>query len=380
MPIKVFYDGYYFSRETYGGISRMWENILSGLLSEDSFECVILSDNPCNEAFKKISAKGKGKNNLRHIFQPVLRPRRIFDNIRLRGLILDLAALRNGIFRDYIFHSTLNTLPMFTFKNRIVTTVHDLNFQLFPELLGGSAGHKNFVLSDKLTIERSKKLIAVSQTTKSDILKLFKGVDPDKIDVIYHGLNSKYLDQEIIGNKTDIKYFLFVGGRNLYKNYPLLLRTFGKLYKKYNGIKLITVGPDTGNKDKQLEEGIIRENKLEDAVVDKGYLSDEELIRLYKGATALVFPSLYEGFGFPLLEAMSCGCPVIASDIPVFREIGKDNVEYFDPKSPDELFRKMENRLAAFAEPSRIKNAHAYANTFRWETAVKKTMEVYKKI
>lgn len=379
--VKVFYDGYYFSQETYGGISRMWENIICGLLDRSDYECVLFSEQSGNKALKSIVDRGAGSGRFRLIRQIKLKPGRIFNALRTRGLLLDAVMASNMIGKDCIFHSTLNTMPFFGGRRRIVITVHDLNTQLFPEIFSSAPGYKHTLIADEASIRRSDRLIAVSETTKSDILKLYPGVPAGKISVIYHGLSPSFLGQDISSGRKRGDYLLFVGGRNRYKNYWTLLKAFADLKKRAGvGLRLITVGPDTGPEDKKIEEDIISSNGLKGSVIDKGFVSDSELAELYKGAAAMVFPSLYEGFGIPLIESMACGCPVIASDIPVFRELGRRYVRYFDPHSETELSRIMGEVLSCEPDHGLIKEACAYANTFTWEASVNKTMAVYKNL
>ena len=378
--IKLFYDGFYFGQETYGGISRMWENTILGLFENfKEFEAIIYAPSCHNRALHTVIERLAGDCRLRVLKEKTIKPRWIFGNFRLRNLKLSWVLWKNRINNPHIFHSTLNTIPVFSAKIPVVITVHDLNLQLFPKVFKGAAGYRDFIEADRLSIQQSNVVIAVSENTRNDILKVYPKTDKNKVKVVYHGLNPSFLnipfDKE---GKMQKKYIFFVGGRNRYKNYILLLKAFMQIYKKYKDIELITVGIDTAQDILKEEASMVRENNLQNCVKDIGFVSDAKLVELYQNALVTVIPSLYEGFGFSLLEAMACYCPVIASDIPVFRELGKYYIDYFDSRSIDELVRLLEKHLTCEAELERLEEAYAYANGFTWSKSVAKIFEIYR--
>jgi|SRR3989339_451214 len=379
--IKIFYDGFYFARETYGGISRMWENLICGLLENSAdYECILYAPKNDNRAFQKIINSNANNSHFKWLDECWGLPGRFNGSMRGRALKLGMAMKLSGASSSHIFHSTLNSYPVWVGKTPIVTTVHDLNIQLFPEIFGNGPQIKSFVRADKESICRSKKVVAVSENTKNDIMRLYN-IPEGRITVIYHGLNNSFIGvKQKTEKRRGKKYILFVGGRNCYKNYYLLLQAFAKIQHKYDDIHLVAVGPDTSEKDKRSEIDLIEKFSLLEKVHDKGFVSDNELIDLYSNAIALVFPSLYEGFGFPLLEAMACYCPVIASDIPVFRELGKQYVNYFDPKSINELVSRLTAAIESSPDQNKLNMAHHYANTFTWDVAVNKLMSVYRSV
>jgi glycosyltransferase involved in cell wall biosynthesis len=180
----------------------------------------------------------------------------------------------------------------------------------------------------KLLAKKATKIIAVSENTKKDIIRFFS-IDTNKIEVIYHGapfdMNSNSNDK--INIDLPEKYIVFVGSRGGYKNYDLFVEAVTSLLAKDNELKVVCVGD--GNFKKIEKEKFKRLN-----ITNKVYqysVNDDILTYLYKKAMVFVFPSLYEGFGIPILEAFSCGCPVLASHTSSLPEVAGDAAIYFDP-------------------------------------------------
>lgn len=251
-----------------------------------------------------------------------------------------------------LLHVPYFNVPIF-YPGRMIATIHDLTILHFDT---GKATTLPWVLY-KLRragyrlvlwagLMRVKKIIAVSNTTKKDIVQSL-GVDPSKIIVTYEGVDIKKTNDKRLIQEP---YFLYVGNAYPHKNLEILLDAVKQLQTK-----LVLVGK---------EDYFYRRLHVTPITV-----TDRELASLYIHAKALIFPSLMEGFGLPALEALSVGCPVICSDIPVFHEILGDAATFFDPMDPDDLVKKLKSDLPR-AETFLDKK-------YSWEIMAKQTLDVY---
>lgn len=267
--------------------------------------------------------------------------------ISSKGIFWHLAVARDcknqGI--DLYWAPTSYITPTFLSNEiKVMITVHDLVAFLFPE-----NHNKKAVFLEKLFLKRALKkcdrVLAVSISTKKDLLEKFD-YDEAKIETVYCAASENF--QKIPGDELGEfakesnlpeKFFLAVGTIEPRKNYIRLLRAFAKFSEKRPDIHLIIVG----GKGWQYEEVEleIRKNYLTKKVHMLGYLSGTSLVKLYNLASALVFPTLYEGFGIPPLEAMQSGCPVIASNRASLPEVVGDAALMIDPENEDQLAQAM---------------------------------------
>ncbi|MDD5341329.1 MAG: glycosyltransferase family 1 protein [Patescibacteria group bacterium] len=280
-----------------------------------------------------------------------------------------------------VYHNPANIIPLCYFRKSVIT-IHDLaiykNADWFPD-------HQYFTKSVTIpfSIRKAKKIIAVSESTKNDLIKFFK-VKPGKIEVIYEGVedfNQLVIDETKI--KPELKvakpYFLYLGTLEPRKNLVRLIEAFNEFQKENKDFKLILAGK-TGWKYEPIFETISR-LKLQNKVISVGYINKEEKIYLLRNSFAFVFPSLYEGFGLPILEAMNLGVPIVTSNIASIPELVIDNAVLADPYSVgsirDALFRiTKDNQL----REKLTKKGRGIAQNFTWENCAKKTIEVYKSI
>src|SRR3989339_603182 len=246
-----------------------------------------------------------------------------------------------------VYFSPAHYLPYFCPVPQAVT-IHDLAYLYFPE---------DFIKKDlwqlknwtKFSVNKADKVIAVSKTTKKDIVKNYV-VDENKVLVIYNGFEKtvgvktsavKHSDIEL-ARTAEVKlrkYVLLVGTIQPRKNLDVLIDAFSKFSQTNIDFKLVIVGKKGWLYESPFEK--VRSMKLEDKVIFTGHISDEELIWYYQNAFCLVLPSLYEGFGIPVLEAMRYSCPTVLSMNSSLPEIGGDASIYFDPKNSDDLLQKL---------------------------------------
>lgn len=230
-----------------------------------------------------------------------------------------------------------HTVPIIHPRNTIVT-IHGLEYEFCPKAY--SSWERFYMrLSIKASCKWAKKIISVSQNTKFDLEKLY-GVVGDKIEVIYEG----YENQEPIINNQELKsgskFFLFVGRIEERKNVANIVKAFEILKEKYQvAHKLLLAGrPGYGYEKIKLQ---IENSKYREDIAELGYVSDEEKFGLMKNADAFVFPTLYEGFGIPVLEAQSVGCPVIAGRNSSIPEVVGDSVVLVDVRDQEAIAKAM---------------------------------------
>lgn len=242
----------------------------------------------------------------------------------------------------HVFFSPAHYIPRCCpFKT--VVTIHDLSYLYFPD---------EFLKKDlyqlinwtKYALKKSTHIIAVSKTTKKDIMHEYALPD-EKITVIYNGYQHvKKLSTSHQSLSTNDPYFLYVGTIQPRKNLSLLITAFSQFHKTHPEFKLVLAG-----KKGWLYEDIFKQVNLtgiEDSIVFPGFVSEEEKNKLYTNASAFILPSLYEGFGIPILEAMAHNCPVLSSFSSSLPEVGGEACLYFDPKNSKDLVEKMEEIIS----------------------------------
>lgn len=251
-----------------------------------------------------------------------------------------------------------------------VVTVYDMIHEKYPEYFG-----INEVSEQKRNLcEAASKIIAISQTTKNDIIEIFQ-IDPGKIEVIY--LATDYDSLEPVKPKIGLfenQYILFTGNRSIYKNFLTFLIAVAPILKVDHNLHVLCTGPVFS----KAELKWINDLGLQGRVHCYFCNSDNELVYLYKNALCFVFPSLYEGFGLPILDAFACNCPIVSSNGGSLAEIAADGAIYFDPKNISEIRSQVE--LMLYNKDLRDKMIEAGRNrlkNFSWEKCSKETMSLY---
>ena len=259
---------------------------------------------------------------------------------------------------------------------KTVVTIHDVGFQEFLEqyqsrwwrLYGGRIS--NFAA------RTATHVIAVSQSTKRDLIEKL-GVASEKITVVHEGVDhSRFAPNP----KTDDDYLLFVGTVQPRKNLVRLIEAFSILNSQFSTLNLVIAG-----KEGWLTEEIYAAPKkfgVEDKVKFLGYVPTDEIVSLMRGARALVFPSLYEGFGLPVLEALVCGCPVVTSNVSSLPEVAGEAGILVDPYDTEEIARGIKKVLELSEEERQdlIREGLKQAQKFSWEKAARETREVFERI
>ncbi|MFS1517238.1 glycosyltransferase family 4 protein [Bacillus sp. SCS-151] len=268
---------------------------------------------------------------------------------------------------------------------KAVLTIHDLIPLKLEEFYKNTLIHQLMDEFIRKTVEHVEHIIAVSNHTKHDIIELFS-VEEERITVIYPGLDNIFLsEQEVestsksqaILNKYNINkpYILSVCSFEFRKNLQRILNAYEQLREAHNdNIGLVLVGGGLWPYGELFTN--IRHSKYFNDIVITGYIPDEHLPTLYKNAETFVYPSLYEGFGFPVIEAMACGTPVVTSNGSSLCEVGGELAVYCDPYKVDSIVSALEETLFKannYKEATSFKN---WARQFSWKKAGEQTREL----
>jgi glycosyltransferase involved in cell wall biosynthesis len=366
--MKVVMDGIIYRIQSHGGISRIYSEILPRMCDMDaSLQILLLTQGRLRQSLpvhKRIIRRDIP------ILKNYLPSGRAWNSL-VTGANRFMYRLLIGQGAGNIWHSTYYTLPKY-WEGWQVVTVHDMIYERF-EIFFSDAQSEQFRIRKRNAISRADKIIANSQTTKED-LKEFLGVADEKIQVIHLGCNPVF--QQVPGQKWPGKPFiLFVGGRAKYKNFEGLLQAFS-IWPKNRELDLVAVGENWS--EEELKK-IIALN-LSDKVRLIPYPDDLVLRDLYNQALVFVYPSLYEGFGIPLLESMSCGCPIIASRIPSTVEIAGDVPIYHEPGNLDQILYNLDQVCSESRSSERILRGTSLAKSFSWERTARQTLELYRNL
>jgi glycosyltransferase involved in cell wall biosynthesis len=264
-------------------------------------------------------------------------------------------------------------------RSPFVVTVHDLVRICFPfarENMWERVGLK----LDALGLRKAKHIIAVSAWTKADLVYYLK-IPEDRISVIYNGIDRQVF-KPVSGGRFSFPYLLYVGSERPRKNLGTLLRTFATLKSEggaLSNLKLVKVGSCGRTREcRQTTLAQVRRLGLQDEIIFAEYVSDGELASYYSSAIALVVPSLYEGFGLPLVEAMAYGCPIIASNISSLPEVAGDAALFFAPHDCDELAQLIRRVITEPELKSQlVSKGSNRVKLFSWERTAQQTLQVY---
>jgi len=244
--------------------------------------------------------------------------------------------------------------------------VHDMIHERFP----------HYFMNDKAIFEYKKqsimgadKIIAISESTKRDLLHFYPEVSEDKIKVIYLGSSSQPFKK---ANSTYGSYILFTGKRDKYKNFHSFAEAVAPLLIQYN-LNLVC----TGKSFTQEEIGFFDSLEIGNRVYSK-FVDDVELASLYSNAILFAFPSLYEGFGIPVLEAFTNHCPLVLSDTSSLPEIAGDAGVYFDPNSVSDMRKKLDAVIGSQSLRNElVLKGEGRLKLFNWKKCAESTAEVY---
>jgi glycosyltransferase involved in cell wall biosynthesis len=360
--VHLLISGHVFSQQSFGGISRVFKEVLPLMCDLDKRLHVSL-----------LLSTAMSKDLLSHeqiCFLPGLF---VSDAIGLRPSFLKRCLDR--LQRLFILMTWDTRIPTIWFasyyrspirrKGPVVIFVADIIHELYPEIFSGR-GNARFRARKSRAIRSADMIVCISETTKQDLIRHYHLtssqiiVAPLAVSQTFHPLNNS--DIRNIA-PTQKPFLLYVGTRATYKNFDFFIKTYAS-WRGRGEIDVVVVGPAWS----AYEKAILDHNGIADSVhLLLSGLDDKELCQLYNRAYALVYPSLYEGFGLPLLEAMASGCPVVASDIPSTREVAGDVPILFTSGDEASLHRAFDDLRNQDMVEERRKEGMKHASRYSWE-------------
>ena len=361
--MKIAYDyEIFWKQKKFGGISRYFTNLIKYSCRNEKLKIKVFSNLYFSEYISSLPDHLIEGSKINYI-PP------------LSGKIMEFYTKQSSNskllkFDPDIIHRTYfsNNFSIKT-KSKLVITVYDLIHEIFSDNQKIRPKQKAINLADKI--------ICISNNTKNDLINIYN-IEPSKISVIY--LGHEHMNINTLPSKNSIQnlyspYILFTGSRKKYKNFDFFLNAFSKSKKLMQDFNIVLFGGEdiTIQEIKKFKDLSYKENQI---VQIKG--NDSTLINLFNNAMAFIFPSLYEGFGLPLIESMYLNCPVICSNIKTFTEIAEDSVEYFDPKNYESLITSID-KVVYSNEYSKvlIKKGRERASKFPWINCASETNNIY---
>ena len=355
--MKVLYDSQTFTGQRFGGISEYFNTLIT--CHDDSYDPII---------------SGSVSNNI-YVpnFDCAMKP--FFPDTEFKGKLKlmkfinrmnDKKHIRNESEYD-LYHPTYYEAVTYPRNKPVVITAHDFISELFQQ----GAADSEITECKRASFSRADRIICISENTRQDLLKLFPEVDESKTELVYHALTWERKDPL----PAERPYILFTGVRNTYKNFPRFAKSVAPLLRKYD-LDLLCSGHGFNEGELQLFDELgIKEHVHHKFAKDK-----EELQDMYRSALLFVFPSLYEGFGFPILEAYASGCPIALSNTSCFPEIAGEAGTYFDPESEESIRNAAESLIESESLRNRKRmEGYERLKEFTVENLITNTAAVYQK-
>lgn len=357
--MKILFDHQAFSNQQYGGISRYFANLKQGLQQTDGVTVKL------GLLFTSNAYLTDDKLRFNSLINKKSR-REKYNKWYCRYL------LKQGKYD--VFHPTYyNPYFLESVKKPFVITVHDMIHELYPHYFATvdplTAGYKATVIT------AADHIIAISESTKRDIQRFYSIAD-DKITVIHHGFKMEQASLPTAEVVTDGRYLLYVGDRFGYKNFEKFVKAVTPLLLGHH-LKLICTG---GGGFLEIERQMLEKEKIA-GLVTQISATDAEMAWLYSHAEAFVYPSLYEGFGLPVLEAFYYNCPVIMSNTSSLPEVGGDAALYFNPASEQSIRNAIEEVINNKALQNELKvKGIQRLKLFDFDETLAKTINVYRQV
>ena len=359
-------------RSSVAGIGRYSQNLVENLLKIDKTNRYIFF--MTSDDIKEINPKSEIRNPKHKVVEANISHYSVSEQTKLLGII----AKENV---DLMFF--LNTNYPIRYKGKFIVTIHDLTLYFFPDTArkNNFLRRKAFNLVLKSAVKNSAKIITDSLNTKRDILEVYHP-DPKKISVIMLAADDKKfaIAPGAISERLKMRYkinspvILSVGQFRAHKNIPNLVRAFNIVREKMPA-KLVLVGKPDPNYRELVER--VDKSPVKSDIIMPGFVSDEDLSGWYKLATCYAFPSLYEGFGLPALEAMMAGKAVVCSNRSSLPEVCQDGALYFDPLNIADIADKIEEVLRNKNMREQLAaRGKEIANKYSWRKTAEETLKI----
>lgn len=387
--MKILYDYQIFQLQVYGGVSRYFYEIINRILKQNLSEFEISlkysnnyylgNDSGFNERIKSLkdyqeflpSYKFKGRGRATKILSDL----GIINYGRKYNFNFSVKKIKEGKYN--IFHPTYydDYFLKYIRNKPFVFTIFDMTYEKVPNYFWDS---KAVIEMKKNIAKRASKIITISESVKKDVIYYYN-LDDKLIDVIH--LGNPYEDKPSINHNNFYdahgynNYILFVGNRTANKNFNFFIEAVSYLLNKNKDINILCAG---GGSFSNAEKNLFSSLNINNQVFHE-QITDDTIQHFYKNAIAFVYPSLYEGFGIPILEAFNFGCPTVLSNLEVFLEVAADAAIYFDPNDKLSIL----NSISTVINNSELrenlrKKGYEQLKKFSWQRTVEKTLNVYR--
>ena len=364
--MKILFDHDVFTYQEIGGIARCFSQLI-GQMEKLEPGCCRLGFKFTNTSYLYQLGLAERFGLCHYPFGNRLWAKQLF--FRINRLLFHQAVRKN----DFdLLHLTFYPAPEIRemTSKPIAVTIHDMTPEILPQLCPGAG---KWIAAKKFWCHHADLILTVSDNTTRDLLRIFPDIPPDKVHRVYNaGGFPPGLTADLELPKP---YLLYVGGRQDYKNFLPMLSALIPVFHEYENLHLICAG---GGILIDKEQEVIQNAGLTERIIQKN-LNDAALAQLYKQAAALIYPSLYEGFGIPILEAFSRGLPVLLSDRSCFPEIAGNAALYFDPENAGSIEGAVRRILA---EPELrqelVRRGNLRLKDFSWERSALELLDIYR--
>ncbi len=371
--MKLLMDTQIFDNQKFGGISRYYAEFLLRLNSPLKEVCPLEFTNNFHikECFPELKSMGFS-DKLPYYFKGDFSKRKQNNRLKSINYSNTIKLLKAQDF-DVFIPTYYDCYFLEHIKNKpFVITIYDMIHELMTDYITQDA---ELVENKKRLIEKATKVIAISKSTKNDILNLYPHIEPDKIEVVY--LSESIKETKQVKLNLPKKFVLFVGNREQYKNFNFFVQSMLPLMEKHNDLYIVCAG---GGKFRKREIKYLKQFQNHNKILQYDF-KDYELIHYYSNAICFVFPSMYEGFGIPVLEAMKAGCPVILANHSSFPEVAEQAALYFDLNDKEDL----KDKINRFIEDENLREDYkargvAQASKFSWDKTTDECIEIYKSV
>lgn len=368
--MRILYDGQVYSMQAAGGINRYFANLIARLPAHFNPALLISQARKVNyPAHPNLKVYEHGRSRLEHISY---RLSTYYAKFEMRWLE-HLTALKRFDIAHPTYYTLVTRRSLSDYHCPVVLTVWDMIHELFPAEMDPTGEHAQ---EKRRAMEAAHAIICISENTKKDLLERYPALE-DKVKVTY--LASE-IDASLSYGTEPVPacpYYLYVGSRASHKNFAGLLQALSKTHSARPDTALCVVGAPFS----ETEQKLIAALGLSDRVKHYEHVDDRHLAKLYRCSVAFVYPSFYEGFGIPPLEAMSCGTAVVASNTSSLPEVVGDAGALFNPEAPDELADILLFLLDnPAARDDLIAKGYRRAQEFSWDKTVTQTLAIYRSL
>ena len=363
--MRVLYDGVIYRIQKYGGVVRYFNDLIHHLPA--SVHPILLAPNR-----PAVPPTHPNLSTFIETCESILWPiKPLRKKIIARRSYNRILREKPDVIHPTYYYSSLRNLNQ-RIKTPTVLTVYDLIHERFPAQMDP---YGKQVKLKKMALERADAIICISESTKADLQKYYR-IPDERITVIHLGCEFNAIQNP--PEAAERPYLLYVGERNFYKNFERTAEAFAKVHQAHPELQLRCIG---GQEFSAAENRMFHEHGIQDSITRAGHIEDGLIQKVYAQAVAVVYPSLYEGFGIPILEGMTCGTPVLTSNRSSMPEVAGDAAILFDPYSCDQIAEAMMAVVEDAGLRQRLIEAgRKRAQSFSLTKSANATLEVYQSV